>query len=69
MLRQFAGLSLERIPDGTTFLNFHRLLEKHELAAGIWSVINGHPEHPGALASGHHRQCHVDSSQFYQEPG
>jgi len=41
-LRQFAGLSLERIPDETTILNFRRLLEKHELAAGILAVINGY---------------------------
>ncbi|HBO0147592.1 TPA: IS5 family transposase [Pseudomonas aeruginosa] len=42
ILRQFAGLRLERIPDETTILNFRRLLEKHELAAGILSVINGY---------------------------
>lgn len=41
ILRQFAGLSLERIPDETTIHNFRRLLEKHELAAGILAVING----------------------------
>ncbi|HEN8706917.1 IS5 family transposase [Pseudomonas asiatica] len=41
ILRQFAGLRLERIPDETTILNFRRLLEKHELAAGILAVING----------------------------
>jgi len=41
-LRQFAGLSLERVPDATTILNFRRLLEKHELAAGILGVINGY---------------------------
>lgn len=35
ILREFAGLSLERIPDETTIVNFRRLLEKHELAAGI----------------------------------
>jgi IS5 family transposase len=35
ILRQFAGLHLDRIPDETTTLNFHRLLEKHELAGGI----------------------------------
>jgi IS5 family transposase len=40
ILRQFAGLSLERVPDETTILNFRRLLEKHELAAGILGVIN-----------------------------
>ena len=42
LLRQFAGLSLERIPDETTILNFRRLLEKHELAVGILGVINGY---------------------------
>jgi len=42
ILRQFAGLSLERIPDETTILNFRRLLEKHELAAGILAVINAY---------------------------
>ena len=42
ILRQFAGLNLERIPDETTILNFRRLLEKHELAAGILAVINGY---------------------------
>ncbi|MFV0889447.1 IS5 family transposase [Metapseudomonas otitidis] len=40
ILRQFAGLSLERIPDETTILNFRCLQEKHELAAGILAVIN-----------------------------
>lgn len=42
ILRQFAGLNLERIPDETTILNFRRLLEKHELTAGILGVINGY---------------------------
>jgi IS5 family transposase len=42
ILRQFAGLGLERIPDETTILNFRRLLEKHELAPGILAVINGY---------------------------
>ena len=42
ILRQFASLGLERIPDETTILNFRRLPEKHELAAGILAVINGY---------------------------
>lgn len=42
ILRQFAGLNLDRIPDETTILNFRRLLEKHDLAAGILGVINGY---------------------------
>ena len=31
ILRQFAGLHLDRIPDETTILNFRRLLERHGL--------------------------------------
>lgn len=42
ILRQFAGLHLDRIPDETTILNFRRLLEKHHLAGGILEVINGY---------------------------
>lgn len=42
ILRQFAGLNLERIPDETTILNFRRLLEKNHLAGGILEVINGY---------------------------
>lgn len=42
ILRQFAGLGLQRIPDETTILNFRRVLEKNELAAGILAVINGY---------------------------
>jgi len=32
ILHLFAGLSLERIPDEKSILNFRRLLEKNELA-------------------------------------
>ena len=42
ILRQFAGLSLDRIPDETTILNFRHLLEKNDLAVGILGVINGY---------------------------
>ncbi len=49
ILRQFAGLHLDRIPDETTILNFRRLLEKHELAVGILQVINGYLGDRGLL--------------------
>ena len=42
LLRQFAGLNLECIPDETTILNFRRLLEKNDSAVGILGVINGY---------------------------
>lgn len=71
ILRQFAGLSLERIPDETTILNFRRLLEKHELAAGILCVNNGYLGDRGlSLRQGNYRRCHADPrAQFNQEPG
>jgi len=49
ILRQFAGLNLDRIPDETTILNLRRLLEKHELAGGILQVINGYLGDRGLL--------------------
>jgi IS5 family transposase len=52
ILCQFSGLHLDRIPDETTILNFRRLLEKHELAAGILQVINGYLGDGGLLARG-----------------
>ncbi len=70
ILRQFAGLNLERIPDETTILNFRRLLEKHELAAGILTVINGSGRPRPVAAPGHHRRCNADQcAQFDQEQG
>jgi len=71
ILRQFAGLSLERIPDETTILNFRRLLEKYELAAGILAVINGYLGDRGlSLRQAHDCRCHADQcAEFDQEQG
>lgn len=43
-LRQFAQLSLTlgSIPEDTAIMNFHHLLEKHDLAMGILAVIISH---------------------------
>ena len=49
ILRHFAGLHLDRLPDETTILNFRRLLEKHALASGILEVINGYLGERGLL--------------------
>jgi IS5 family transposase len=49
ILRQFAGLHLDRILDESTILNFRRLLEKRELAGGILQVINGYLGERGLL--------------------
>ncbi|AZF21184.1 Mobile element protein [Pseudomonas sp. R3-52-08] len=40
MLRQFARLVLNRVPDEAMVLNYRCLLEKHELVIGILQVIN-----------------------------
>ncbi len=49
ILRHFAGLHLDRIPDETTILNFRPLLERHELASQILEVINGYLGERGLL--------------------
>jgi IS5 family transposase len=49
ILRQFAGLHLDRIPDETTILNFRRLFEKNHLAGGILEVINGYLSDRGLM--------------------
>ena len=70
ILRQFAGLNLERIPDEITILNFRRLLEKYELAVGIFVVINGSGRSWFVVALGHHRRCNADQcAQFDREQG
>lgn len=50
-LRRFAGLSLARgnVPDESTILNFRRLLETHQLAAGILAAVNAHLGDRGLL--------------------
>ncbi len=40
LLRQFSDALAHSCSDETTILNFRRLLEKHELAAGILEVVN-----------------------------
>lgn len=41
-MRQFAGLSLDAIPDETTLLNFRHLLEKHQLTHTLFAAIHQH---------------------------
>ncbi|KIA79293.1 transposase, partial [Chromobacterium piscinae] len=41
-MRQFAGLSLDAIPDETTLLNFRHLLEKHQLTHALFTAIHQH---------------------------
>ena len=40
ILRLFAGLQLDRIPDETTILNFRRLLERYGLSTALFEVVN-----------------------------
>lgn len=48
-LRRFVGIDLghERVPDATTLLKFRRLLEAHELGAGLFHQVNGELEARG----------------------
>ena len=50
-LRRFAGLSLTRggVPDETTILHFRRLLETHDLAPKMLSMINAYLTEEGLL--------------------
>ena len=43
-MRRFAGIELisDRIPDETTILSFHHLLEKHELGEQIFEIVKAH---------------------------
>jgi IS5 family transposase len=41
-MRRFAGLSLDRVPDETTILNFRHLLERHELGQAVFEEIKAH---------------------------
>lgn len=41
-MRRFAHLSMDRIPDETTILNFRHLLESNDLAPEILRRVNAH---------------------------
>lgn len=66
-LRAFANLSLsEPIPDETTILNFHHLLETYDLAEDIFKAVNKHLEprtseaaEPAARQQGRTRLCRL----------
>ena len=62
ILRQFSGFSLDQIPDETMILNFPCLLEKHELAGGIFQVINGYLSDRGLTR---HQGTVVDATIIY----
>lgn len=50
-MRQFAGLSLAHgsVPDETTILNFRHLLERNDLARGIFEAVKAHLQDAGLL--------------------
>nr|WP_244886613.1 transposase [Chromobacterium amazonense] len=51
-MRQFAGLSLDAVPDETTLLNFRHLLEKHQLTHALFTAIHQHPRQRLMLKQG-----------------
>ncbi|WP_370307270.1 IS5 family transposase [Sinimarinibacterium flocculans] len=48
-MRRFAQLSMDRIPDETTILNFRHLLEANDLAPEILRRVNAHLTRKGLL--------------------
>ncbi|XBV12571.1 IS5 family transposase, partial [Chromobacterium phragmitis] len=48
-MRQFAGLSLDAIPDETILLNFRHLLEKHQLTHALFAAIHQHLSDKGRM--------------------
>jgi IS5 family transposase len=48
-MRRFAGISLDRVPDETTILNFRHLLERHELGKKLFKEINAHLHDNGLM--------------------
>ena len=46
-MRQFAGITIDTVPDETTILNFRRLLEAHNLGEKLFQKINEHLEKKG----------------------
>jgi IS5 family transposase len=50
-MRRFAKLDLgdDALPDETTILKFHRLLERHDLAGKLLEAVNGHLGNQGLL--------------------
>jgi IS5 family transposase len=46
-MRQFAGVTIDTVPDETTILNFRHLLEEHNLGEKLFHKINKHLEKKG----------------------
>jgi len=46
-MRQFAGITIDTVPDETTILNFRHLLEEHNLGEKLFQTINKHLEKKG----------------------
>ena len=48
-MRRFAGVSLDRVPDETTILNFRHLLERHGLGKALFDEIKAHLSEKGLM--------------------
>jgi len=48
-MRRFTGVSLDRIPDETTILNFRHFLERHGLGKKLFKEINSHIQDNGLM--------------------
>jgi IS5 family transposase len=71
LLREFASLDWDRLPDESTILLFRHLLERHKLADQILTLVNDLLSSKGLLLkAGHGGRCHADRcTEFDQEQG
>jgi len=49
LMRHFAGLKLDRLPDETTTLKFRHFLERHGLGKALFKEVNNHLEKNGLM--------------------
>ncbi len=71
MFREFAGLNAgdNNLPDESTILRFHHLLEAHNLIVQILATVNATLTAKGLLLKqGTVGRCHLDcGAEFHQE--
>lgn len=70
-MRRFVGIDLGRglVPDETTLLNFHHLLEQHELDKPLVERLNQHLASHGLKVAGGTSLSGVDRSPAWRELG
>ncbi|WP_428240804.1 transposase [Gynuella sp.] len=70
-MRQFAGITIDTVPDETTILNLRHLLEEHQLGQKIFDRMNTTLTKTRTdLQRRHHYGCHDHCDTYlHQQPG